>query len=156
MEQKQPQASRTARIGVVCSRYNSLVTDRLLEAAIETAMKAGVNRDRITVLEVPGAFEIPLAAKRLASIGNIDAVICLGCLIQGETDHYHFIAAEVTRGIGQVALDHDLPVSFGVITARSTEQAFQRAGGDLGNKGREATEAALRMMASLREHSAPA
>lgn len=141
------------RLGIVISRYNSLVTDKLLEGALETASKSGIGPDRLTIIEVPGAFEIPVAARRLAAAEGIDAVVCLGCLIQGETDHYHHIAAEVTRGIGQVALEFDLPVAFGVITARSTEQAFDRAGGDLGNKGVEATEAALQMVAAFRQHS---
>lgn len=142
-------APEARRIGIVVSRYNSLITDRLLEGALDTLEQAGGDRAATSIIRVPGSFEIPLAARRLARDGRVDAVVCLGCLIQGETDHYHYLAAEVSRGVGAVALECDLPVTFGVITARTTEQAFARSGGEAGNKGAEAMEAAVDMVDAL-------
>lgn len=133
------------KIGLVVSRFNEAVTERLLEGALDLLRRTGVRDEDLTVVRVPGSFEIPFAAGRLAESGGCDAIVCLGALIRGETDHYDFLAAEVTRGIGQVALQHGLPVSYGVITAATVEQALNRAGLKHGNKGVEAALAAVEM-----------
>ena len=139
------------KLGVVVSRFNSVITEKLLEAAIDTFRRHGGRSDDATVVRVPGSFEIPIAAQRLARSGNCDAVVCLGCLIRGETKHFDFLAEEVTRAISQVALKEDLPVSYGVITSETVEQAMNRAGVKHGNKGVEATMAALEMISALRQ-----
>ena len=139
------------KLGVVVSRFNSVITEKLLEAAIDTFRRHGGRSDDATVVRVPGSFEIPIAAQRLARSGNCDAVVCLGCLIRGETKHFDFLAEEVTHAISQVALKEDLPVSYGVITSETVEQAMNRAGVKHGNKGVEATMAALEMISVLRQ-----
>ncbi len=134
------------RIGLVVSRFNDMVTERLLRGAVEFLERAGASPDDLTVVRVPGSFEIPFAAARLAASGACDAIVCLGALIRGETDHYERLAEEVTRGIGEVALRHDVPVAFGVITAGTVEQALNRSGVKHGNKGVEAAMAAVEMV----------
>ncbi|MFQ5738600.1 MAG: 6,7-dimethyl-8-ribityllumazine synthase [Acidobacteriota bacterium] len=134
------------KIGIVVSRFNELVTDRLLRGALEILRRAGVDEDRVTVVRVPGSFEIPFAAQQLAASQSFDAIVCLGALIRGETDHYEYLAAEVTRGIAEIGLKFDLPVTFGVITAGTVEQALNRAGLKHGNKGTEATLGAIEMV----------
>ena len=131
------------RVAIVVSRFNDLVTDRLLAGAIDTFRRHGVNEDRITVVRVPGAFEIPLPAKRLADSGNFAAVVCLGAVIQGETSHHEYINHPVSTGIMQASLTSGIPVTFGVLTCQSMEQALDRAGGKSGNKGIEASLAAI-------------
>lgn len=133
------------RIGLVVSRFNDMVTDRLLSGAVDFLTRAGARPEDLTVVRVPGSFEIPFAARALAAGGECDAVVCLGALIRGETDHYDYLASEVTRGIGEVSRLHDIPVAFGVITAATVEQALNRAGVKHGNKGVEAAMAAVEM-----------
>jgi 6,7-dimethyl-8-ribityllumazine synthase len=133
------------RFGVVVSRWNGFITERLLEGALDTLKRHGADLDTVDVARVPGAFEIPLIAQRLAASGRYDAVICLGCLIRGSTPHFEYIAGECTKGIGQAMAATGVPVMFGVITTESIEQAIERAGTKAGNKGSEAAGAAIEM-----------
>ena len=135
------------KIAVVVSRFNEMVTERLLAGALGVLERAGAAPDDITVVRVPGSFELPVAAQQLAAGGKFQAVVCLGALIRGETDHYDYLAREVTRGIGEVALRCKIPVTYGVITAESSEQALNRAGLKHGNKGVEAAVSAIEMAA---------
>ncbi len=139
------------RFAVVVSRFNAFITERLLLSAVDGLVRSGAaNRDRdIDVVRVPGAFEIPLAARKLAETGKYDAIICLGCLLRGDTAHYDVIVNEVTRGIGQSAQETGVPHAFGVLTCETLEQAIDRAGLKMGNKGFEAALAAVEM-ASLK------
>ncbi|MBI4445644.1 MAG: 6,7-dimethyl-8-ribityllumazine synthase [Acidobacteria bacterium] len=141
------------KFAIVVSRFNDLITERLLQGALSVLRRAGVEEQNILVVRVPGAFEIPLAAQRFAEAGNCDAVICLGALIRGETPHFDYIATEVTRGIGEVALKYNLPVSYGVITADTVEQAMDRSGLKQGNKGSEAALTAVEMATLVRRVS---
>jgi 6,7-dimethyl-8-ribityllumazine synthase len=133
------------RIGIVVSSFNETVTERLLSGALTALNRTGVSDEDVVVVRVPGSFEIPFAAKQLASSGKCDAVVCLGALIRGETDHYDYLASEVTRAISAVALQENVPMSFGVLTANDVEQALSRAGLKHGNKGAEAAMAAVEM-----------
>ena len=133
------------RIGVVVSRFNELVTDRLLKGALDVLDRLGVPDQSVTVIHVPGSFEIPFAARKLASARVCDAVVCLGALIRGETDHYEFLATHVTGGLSRLALEQAVPITYGLITADTTEQAINRAGLKHGNKGAEAASAAVEM-----------
>jgi 6,7-dimethyl-8-ribityllumazine synthase len=133
------------RIGIVVSRFNANITARLLAGALEALRAHGAAEEDLTVVYVPGAFELPLAAQQVARKANVQAVICLGAVIRGETPHFEYVAAEAAAGIGAVARACGLPVTFGVITADTMEQALARAGGGAGNKGYEAALAALEM-----------
>jgi 6,7-dimethyl-8-ribityllumazine synthase len=144
-ERKGSLEGKGLRIGVVVSRFNQSVTEQLLAGALEALDGHGVTPEDIQVVHVPGAFEVPFAARRLAAGGGFDALICLGAVIRGETPHFEYIAAEVTRGIGRVVEDYRLPVAFGVLTTDSVEQALQRAGASRGNKGYEAAVTAIEM-----------
>jgi 6,7-dimethyl-8-ribityllumazine synthase len=135
------------RFGVVVSRFNAFITERLLLSACDGLLRSGAQREQIDVLRVPGAFEIPLAARTLAETGKYDAIICLGCLLRGDTAHYDVIVNEVTRGIGQSAQETGVPHAFGVLTCETLEQAIDRAGLKMGNKGFEAALAAVEMAA---------
>ncbi|MBM3998343.1 MAG: 6,7-dimethyl-8-ribityllumazine synthase [Planctomycetes bacterium] len=135
---------------IVVSRYNATITERLLDGALRVLRGAGVPDPRIDVVRVPGAWEIPVAARVLARSGRYAAVLCLGAVIRGETSHDQYINEQVSRGLGEIALETDLPVLFGVLTCHSLEQAIQRAGGNAGNKGEECADAALRMADLLR------
>ncbi len=146
-----PGAGGGARFAVVAAAFNRVVTARLVEGATAGLRAAGVPEDRITVAWTPGAFELPLAAKRAALSGRFDAVLCLGAVIRGETAHFDYVAGETARGIQQVALDTGVPVLFGVLTTDSLDQAMARAGGSHGNKGWDCAEAALRMIDALGE-----
>lgn len=139
------------KISVIASRFNDFITDRLIDGAVDCLVRHGAQEDQITVYRVPGSFELPLAAKKVVSAGNVDAVICLGALIRGQTPHFDFIASEVTKGIAQISLDSGVPVTFGVITADSLEQAVDRAGAKVGNKGFEAASGAIEMVNLIRE-----
>jgi 6,7-dimethyl-8-ribityllumazine synthase len=138
------------RIGVALARFNQGVTDQLLAGALDALTRHSVAEDAIDVATVPGAFELPLCAQRLAATGRYDAIICLGAVVRGETPHFDYVAGEAARGIGDVARRHDLPVTFGVLTTDTVEQALARAGGDRGNKGYEAAVTALEMVQVLR------
>ena len=137
------------RIAVVLSRFNSFITERLLQGALDGLTRTGVNKKNVQVVRVPGAFEIPLTARNLAETGKYDAIICIGCLLRGDTAHYDVIVNEVTRGIGQSAQETGVPHAFGVLTCDTLEQAIDRAGLKMGNKGFEAALAAVEM-ANLR------
>ncbi|MBU1637705.1 6,7-dimethyl-8-ribityllumazine synthase [bacterium] len=135
-----------SRIAILVSQYHSKITDALLEGALTEVRAAGVPEASIDVLYLPGAFELSVAAKKAASRADISAVICLGCVIQGETPHFDYICRSVAMGIMRAAQDSGKPVTFGVITANTPEQAFERAGGSVGNKGAEAAKAALDLL----------
>jgi 6,7-dimethyl-8-ribityllumazine synthase len=134
------------RFGVVVSEWNSAVTDSLFEGALHTLLSHGANKDYIEVLKVPGSFELCLGAQKMAQNPAIDAVICLGCVIQGETRHFEFICNAVAAGLTQVSLKYDKPVIFGVLTTDNYQQALDRAGGKHGNKGDEAAITAIKML----------
>jgi 6,7-dimethyl-8-ribityllumazine synthase len=133
------------RFAVAVSRFNEFVSTRLLDGALDALVRHGADREQVTVVWVPGSFELPLAANRLAASERYAAVICLGCLIRGQTPHFEYIANEVAKGIAQVSLATGVPVTFGVITAESLEQAIERAGTKQGNKGADAALAAIEM-----------
>ena len=135
------------RFGIVVSRFNSFVVESLLEGALDTLERFGeVNSDDITLVRVPGAYELPIAAKKLAQSRKFDAIIALGAVIRGGTPHFDFVAGECNKGLAQVSLDYGLPLSFGVITTDSIEQAIERSGTKAGNKGSEAAMGALEMV----------
>jgi len=133
------------RFAIVVSRFNSFITERLLLSACDGLLRTGAHKKDIDVVRVPGAFEIPTASRTLASTGKYDAIICLGCLLRGDTAHYDVIVNEVTRGIGQSAQETGVPHAFGVLTCDTLEQAIDRAGLKMGNKGFEAALAAVEM-----------
>jgi len=134
------------RVAIVVSRFNELVTERLLAGAVDTFRRHGLADDKIIVVHVPGSFEIPLPAKRLAESGQFSAVVCLGAVIQGETSHHEYINHPMASAIMQVSLSSGVPVTFGVLTCHSMDQALDRAGGKAGNKGIEASLAAIEMI----------
>jgi 6,7-dimethyl-8-ribityllumazine synthase len=139
------------RVAVAASRFNEIVTDRLLSGAQEALVRHGVDPAGITVVRVPGAFELPVVAKRLAESGDHDAVVCVGAVVRGGTDHYEHVAAQCAAGLSRVALDTGVPVVFAVLTTDDTNDALERAGGKLGNKGFEAATAAIEMADLLRQ-----
>lgn len=137
--------AREKSFGVVVSRFNELICKKLLEGAFDCLSRHGADLKKIDVAWVPGAFEIPFTTKRMAESGKYNAIICLGAVIRGDTPHFEYIAAEVTKGIAQVALDTGCPVSYGVITPDTLEQAIERAGTKAGNKGWDAALGAIEM-----------
>ena len=139
------------KFGIVLSRFNNFVAERLLEGALDALRRSGAEEGDITVVRVPGSFEIPLAAKKLAKTARYDGVICLGCVIRGATPHYAYIATEVTKGIASVSLESEVPVAFGVLTTDTIEQAIERAGTKMGNKGFDAAMSAIEMANLMRE-----
>ena len=143
------------RVGIVVARFNELVSQRLLEGAVDTLVRHGGDDEHITVVWVPGSFEIPIAARTLAEQGEVDAVICLGAVIRGETAHFDYVAGEAARGIAAVHATTGVPSGFGVLTVDSLEQALDRAGGKHGNKGADAALAAIEMVNLLRELRRP-
>ena len=134
------------RFGLIVSRFNSFICDRLLEGALDTLVRHGAEDNQLSVVRVPGAFEIPLVAKKMAASGKYDAVIALGAVIRGGTPHFDYVCSEVTKGVAAVSLDSGLPVAFGVLTTDSVEQAIERAGTKAGNKGAEAATSAIEMV----------
>lgn len=139
------------RFGIVLGRFNSFIGERLLEGALDTLIRHGADDAQITVVRVPGAFEIPLTAQKMAQSGNYDALICLGAVIRGSTPHFDFVASEVSKGIAHVSLDTGVPVTFGVLTTDTIEQAIERAGTKAGNKGADAALTAIETANVLRE-----
>ncbi len=133
------------KFAIVLTRFNELIGSRLLDGALDCLLRHGAAEKAITLVRVPGAFEIPVAASRLAGSGKYDAVICLGAVIRGATPHFNYIAAEVTKGIAQVALQTGVPVTYGIITSDTLEQAIERAGTKSGNKGWDAALSAVEM-----------
>lgn len=134
------------RFAVVATRFNDFITDRLIGGAVDVLVRHGVSEDDIVVFRCPGSFELPLVAKRVAEKDEFEAVVCVGALIRGGTPHFDHIAAWTTRGIGEVSLTSGKPVTFGVLTCDSLEQAIERAGSKMGNKGAEAALAAIEML----------
>ncbi len=145
-----PVDASSMRVAVVAGRFNDHVTGPLLDGALTTLREHGLDPDTVPVYWVPGAFEIPLLAKRIACSGTVDAVICLGAVIRGGTAHFDYVAGPCAAGIAQAALDTGIPIAFGVLTTDDDRQALDRAGGPHGNKGAEAATTALEMVALLR------
>lgn len=131
------------KFGIVVSRFNSFICERLLEGAVDAIVRHGADDADIHVARVPGAFEIPLAAKKMAEAGKYDAIICLGAVIRGSTPHFDYVASEVSKGVATVSLDSGVPIAFGVLTTDTIEQAVERAGSKAGNKGFEAAVTAI-------------
>ncbi len=141
---------RDARLAIVAARFNGFIVDHLLGGALDVCRSHGLDEDAIQVVQVPGAFELPLVVKRLAASGRYEAVIALGAVIRGGTPHFEYVAGGCARGLAEVALQCDVPVAFGVLTVDSIEQAIERAGTKAGNKGAEAALSALEMVSLLR------
>jgi len=139
------------KFGIAASRFNDFISGRLIEGAIDALTRAGGDEKDISVYKVPGAFELPLTAKKLAKSGRFDALICLGAVIRGATPHFEYIAAEVSKGIAAVALETEVPVAFGVLTTDTIEQAIERAGTKAGNKGWDAAMTAIEMVDLFRK-----
>jgi len=139
-----------SRFGIVLGRFNSFIGERLLEGAMDALLRHGADAEQIDVARVPGSFEIPLAAKRMAVSGRYDAVICLGAVIRGATPHFDYVSSEVSKGIASVSLDSNVPVAFGVLTTDTVEQAVERAGTKAGNKGFDAALSAIEMVNLLK------
>jgi 6,7-dimethyl-8-ribityllumazine synthase len=138
------------RIGIVAAKFNQQVTNKLVNACVNTLTAHGVRKENMNVLRVPGAFEIPLVARTMAKSGRFDAIVCLGAVIRGDTPHFEYISAEVSRGIGQAALDTDVPIIFGVLTTETVAQAVERADTKKFNRGGEAAKSAIEMVMVMR------
>lgn len=143
--------SKSMKVGIVAARFNEFITSKLLGGALDGLKRHEVSEEDIEVAWVPGAFEIPLIASKMAKSGKYDAVICLGAVIRGATSHYDFVCSEVSKGIANVSLNSDIPVMFGVLTTDTIEQAIERAGTKAGNKGFECAEGAIEMVNLIRE-----
>lgn len=143
--------SKKIRVGIVAARFNEFITSKLLSGALDTLKRHDVEDGDIAIAWVPGAFEIPLAASKMAKSGDYDAVICLGAVIRGSTSHYDYVCNEVSKGIAHVSLETGVPVMFGVLTTENIEQAIERAGTKAGNKGSDCAESAIEMVNLLRE-----
>ncbi len=139
------------RFGIVVSRFNSFITERLVEGALDCLKRHGCRDEDVEIFKVPGSFEIPLVAKKLAKSGKFDAVIALGAVIRGETPHFDYVAAEVSKGVASASLETERPIIFGVLTTDTVEQAIDRAGAKAGNKGWEAALSAVEMVNLLKE-----
>jgi 6,7-dimethyl-8-ribityllumazine synthase len=139
------------RFAIVVSRFNSFVTDRLLEGALDALKRHGADEAAIDIFRVPGAFEIPLAAKLISKRKDVDGVICLGAVIKGGTPHFHYVASEVTKGVATASLENEKPISFGILTTESVEQAVERSGTKAGNKGYDAAMSAIEMVNLLKD-----
>ncbi|HYA01793.1 MAG TPA: 6,7-dimethyl-8-ribityllumazine synthase [Syntrophobacteria bacterium] len=139
------------RFAVIVSRFNDFISERLLGGAIDALMRSGALEADIQVVKVPGAWEIPLAAKKLAEKKAFDAIVCLGAVIRGSTPHFEYVSAEVSKGVAAVGLDHGVPVTFGILTTDTIEQAIERAGSKAGNKGWDAAQAAIEMANLLKK-----
>jgi len=134
------------KFGIVIARFNSFIAERLLEGALDTLARSGVNVEEVEVARVPGAFEIPLVAQKMARSGRYDALICLGAVIRGATPHFDFVANEAAKGIAQASMESGIPIIFGVLTTDTIEQAIERAGSKAGNKGSECAVTAIEMV----------
>ena len=142
--------SEGTKVGIVCARFNEFIVSRLLSGCEDTLLRPGVQAEDITVAWVPGAFEIPLIASKMARCGRYDAVIALGAVIRGATSHYDYVCSEVAKGVASAALNSDVPVMFGVLTTDTLEQAIERAGTKAGNKGAECAQSAIEMVNLIR------
>jgi len=143
--------SGKGKYALVVGRWNSFVVEHLLEGAIDTLRRHGVDDKQITIVRAPGAFEIPLACQKVAEKGDVDAIIALGAVIRGGTPHFEYVAGECTKGIAQVSMAHGVPISFGVLTVDSIEQAVERSGTKAGNKGEEAAMSAIEMVSLIEQ-----
>lgn len=143
--------SEDIKVGIVVARFNEFITSKLLSGAMDTLIRHEVKEENIQVAWVPGAFEIPLIASKMAESGKYDAVICLGAVIRGSTSHYDYVCNEVSKGIASVSLKSGIPVMFGVLTTENIEQAIERAGSKAGNKGSECAQGAIEMVNLIRE-----
>ena len=143
--------SENIKIGIVAARFNEFITSKLLGGALDGLKRHNVNENDIDVAWVPGAFEVPLIAKKMANSGKYDAVICLGAVIRGSTSHYDYVCNEVSKGIATVSMNSDIPVMFGVVTTENIEQAIERAGTKAGNKGYDCALGAIEMVNLIRE-----
>ena len=143
--------SKKIRIGIIASRFNAFITTKLLEGALDCLKRHEISDDDINVAWVPGAFEIPLIASKMANSGNYDAIICLGAVIRGSTTHYDYVCSEVSKGIANVSLNSGIPIMFGVLTTENIEQAIERAGTKAGNKGYDCAMGAIEMVNLIRE-----
>ena len=139
-----------SRFGIVLGRFNGFIGERLLEGAMDALLRHGADAEQVDVARVPGSFEIPLVAKRMAVSGRYDAVICLGAVIRGATPHFDYVSSEVSKGVASVSLDSNVPISFGVLTTDTVEQAVERAGTKAGNKGFDAALGAIEMVNLLK------
>ena len=139
------------KFGIVASRFNDFICGRLIDGAVDALTRAGADEKDIIIYKVPGAFELPAMAKKLAKAAKFDAVICLGAVIRGATPHFEYISAEVTKGIASVGLETEMPVAFGVLTTDTIEQAIERAGAKAGNKGWDAAMSAIEMVDLFRK-----
>ena len=143
-------SAQNLRFGIIVSRFNDFICDRLLGGALDALKRSGADENAIEICKVPGAFEIPLLTKKMARSGRYDAIICLGAVIRGSTPHFDYVANEVSKGVASVSLETEVPVSFGVLTTDTLEQAIERAGSKAGNKGWEAAMAAVETVNLLR------
>jgi len=139
------------KFAIIVSRFNDFITNRLLDGAVDAIVRSGGSKSDIEVIRVPGAFEIPLVTKRAAMSKKYDAIICVGAVIRGETPHFDYVASEVTKGIAQLNLEYTLPITYGVITTDNTEQAIERAGNKVGNKGFDAAHSAIELLNLFKE-----
>lgn len=143
--------AKDCKFAIIVSRFNDFIVGKLMEGAMDALLRHGADDKNIDIIRVPGAFEIPLVAKKLAGSGKYHAVICLGAVIRGATPHFEYVAAEVSKGIAQVNLETEIPVTFGVLTTDNIEQAIERAGSKSGNKGWDAAISAIEMVNLIRE-----
>ena len=137
--------AKDKKFGIIISRFNDFITEKLLSGSLDALKRSGANDDDIDIVKVPGAFEIPFIAKKMAKKNKYDAIICLGAVIRGATPHFEYVSAEVSKGIAMVSLESEIPIIFGVITADTIEQAIERAGAKAGNKGWHASISAIEM-----------
>jgi 6,7-dimethyl-8-ribityllumazine synthase len=139
------------KIGIVASRFNSFISERLLEGALEALEKMGALDADLTVYKVPGSFEVPLVAKKIAKAGKTDGILCIGALIRGDTPHFDFLGAEVTKGLAQIAMEDGVPIAFGILTVDTVEQGIERAGTKAGNKGYDAAFSLVETLNLIKE-----
>ena len=144
-------AKKEMKVGIVAARFNEIIVNKLLGGAVDGLVRHGVEEENITAAWVPGAFEIPVVAAKMAQSGKYDAIICLGAVIRGDTTHYDYVCSEVSKGIASVSLKEEIPVMFGVLTTENIEQAIERAGTKAGNKGYDCAVAAIEMVNLIRE-----
>jgi 6,7-dimethyl-8-ribityllumazine synthase len=144
-------SARGLRVGIVAARFNDFIVDRLVDAAVATLLEHGAEAGNLLTIRVPGAYELPVTAKKLAASRRYDAIVALACVIRGATPHFDYVAGEASRGLAAVCLDYELALGFGVLTCDTLEQAIERAGSKAGNKGADAALTAIRMASVLRQ-----
>lgn len=144
-------SAKGLKIGLVVSRFNAFLTDKLLDGALDALKRLGAEEADLTVYKVPGSFEVPFIAKKLAAAGKVDGIVCLGALVRGDTPHFDFLGAEVTKGLAQTALEEGVPIAFGIITVETIEQGIERSGTKSGNKGWDAAMSLVEVLNLLKE-----